>query len=38
MGVAIIKAVSFDLIRKHHGIPTTAQACEEWAEKVTAAE
>jgi hypothetical protein len=38
MCVAIIKAVAFDLIRKRHGVPTTAQACEEWAEKVTAAE
>ena len=37
MGVAIIKAVVFDLIRKRHGVPTTAQACEEWAEKVSAA-
>lgn len=33
MCAAIIKAVVFDLIRKRHGIPATAQACEEWAEK-----
>lgn len=36
--VAIIKAIVFDLIRKRHGIPATAQACEEWDEKVSAAE
>ncbi|MGY6550902.1 MAG: BCCT family transporter [Erythrobacter sp.] len=30
MAVSIIKAVIFDLIRKHYGVPTTAQACEEW--------
>lgn len=36
MCAAIIKAVVFDLIRKRHGVPTTAQACEEWAEKVIA--
>lgn len=38
MGIAIIKAVVFDLIRKKHGVPTTAQGCEEWAGKVSAAE
>ena len=27
MAVAIIKAVIFDLIRKHHGVPTTAAQC-----------
>ncbi len=27
MGVAIVKAVIFDLIRRHHGVPTTAQGC-----------
>jgi choline/carnitine/betaine transport len=27
MGVAILKAVAYDLRRKHHGVPTTAQAC-----------
>ena len=30
MCASIIKAVVFDLIRKRHGIPTTAQACEDW--------
>ena len=30
MAVAIVKAVIFDLIRKHYGVPTTAQGCEEW--------
>ncbi|MEL7518406.1 MAG: BCCT family transporter [Pseudomonadota bacterium] len=30
MSVAILKAVTFDLIREHHGVPTTAQECEEW--------
>ncbi|MBD2841072.1 BCCT family transporter [Erythrobacter rubeus] len=30
MAVSIIKAVVFDLIRKKHGIPTTAEGCEDW--------
>lgn len=30
MAISIIKAVIYDLIRKHHGIPTTAQGCEDW--------
>ena len=30
MAVSIIKAVTYDLIRKKHGVPTTAQGCEEW--------
>ena len=30
MAIAIIKAIIFDLIRKKHGVPTTAEACEEW--------
>ena len=29
MAVAILKAVAFDLVRKHHGVPTTAEACAE---------
>ncbi|WP_407875893.1 BCCT family transporter [Qipengyuania nanhaisediminis] len=33
MCVAILKAVIHDLIRKHHGVPTTAEACEEWLEE-----
>ncbi len=37
MCVSIIKAVIFDLIRKRHGIPTTAEACEEWDGQVTKA-
>ncbi len=32
MCVSIIKAVAFDLIRKKHGVPTTAEACQEWTE------
>jgi len=32
MCISIIKAVVFDLIRKKHGVPTTAEACQEWAE------
>ncbi|WP_337191017.1 hypothetical protein [Qipengyuania vulgaris] len=28
MAVAILKAVVFDLLRKHRGVPTTAAACE----------
>ena len=38
MCVAIVKAVTYDLIRKKHGVPTTALACEEWAERVSPAE
>ena len=30
MAVAIIKAIIFDLIRKRHSVPTTAEACAEW--------
>ena len=36
MGVSIVKAVVFDLIRKKHGVPTTAEACEDWDGEVTA--
>ena len=36
MAVAIIKAVVFDIIRHKHGVPTTAEACEEWAEAAAA--
>ena len=32
MGVAILKAVIYDLFRKHHGVPTTAQGCAEAAD------
>ncbi len=35
MVVSIIKAVTYDLIRKRHGVPTTAQGCEEWDGEVT---
>ena len=35
MCVAIIKAVVFDLIRKRHGVPTTAEACEQWDGEVS---
>ena len=31
MAAAIIKAVVSDIIRQKHGVPTTAEACEEWA-------
>ena len=30
MAIGILKAIAFDLIRKHHGVPTTAEACAEW--------
>jgi len=30
MAIAIVKAIIFDLIRKRHGVPTTAEACEQW--------
>ncbi|MEP1421859.1 MAG: BCCT family transporter [Erythrobacter sp.] len=30
MCASIIKAVVFDLIRQKHGVPTTAEACENW--------
>ena len=30
MAIAIVKAVIFDLRRKQHGVPTTAEACENW--------
>lgn len=30
MSISIVKAVAFDLIREHHGVPTTAQDCEDW--------
>lgn len=36
MGIAIVKAIVFDLIRKRHGVPTTAEACENWDGEVTA--
>ena len=35
MCISIIKALVFDVIRKRHGVPTTAQGCEEWDGKVT---
>jgi len=34
MGISIIKAITYDLIRKKHGVPTTAAACEKWDGKV----
>jgi len=30
MAIAIVKAIVFDIIRKRHGVPTTAEACERW--------
>ena len=38
MGVSIVKAVIFDLIRKHHGVPTTAEACSEWDGQVSSSQ
>ncbi len=38
MVLSIAKAIIFDIRRKHHGVPTTAEACEEWNEKVLANE
>jgi len=36
MCASIIKAVVYDLIRKRHGVPTTEEACLEWAEEQAA--
>lgn len=36
MCASIIKAVVYDLIRKRHGVPTTEEACQEWAEEQAA--
>ncbi|MGB7406735.1 MAG: BCCT family transporter [Pacificimonas sp.] len=30
MAISIVKAIVFDLIRKRHGVPTTAEACADW--------
>ena len=30
MSVSILKAVAYDLVREHHGVPCTAQECEDW--------
>ena len=38
MAVAIVKAVTFDLIREKHGVPTTAEECESWDGVVKGAE
>jgi choline-glycine betaine transporter len=38
MAVAILKAVFFDLRRKKHGVPTTAQGCLDWDGKPSPAE
>jgi choline-glycine betaine transporter len=35
MAASIIKAILFDLIRKRHGVPTTAQGCEDWNGEVS---
>lgn len=35
MAFSIMKAVIFDLRRKKHGVPTTAEACEQWDGKVS---
>ncbi|MBX7539412.1 BCCT family transporter [Qipengyuania sphaerica] len=31
MAISIIKAVVFDIRRKRHGVPTTAEGCAEWS-------
>ncbi len=36
MCISIVKAVVYDLIRKHHGVPTTEEACLEWADEQAA--
>ena len=38
MAGAIIKAVAFDLIREKHGVPSTADECENWDGVVKSAE
>ena len=38
MAISIIKAIVYDLIRKKHGVPTTAAGCEQWDGTVTKAE
>ena len=30
MAAGIVKAIGFDIWRKRHGVPTTAEACAEW--------
>ncbi|MEM6493172.1 MAG: BCCT family transporter [Pseudomonadota bacterium] len=36
MAVAIVKAVTFDLMREKHGVPTTSDECENWDRMVKA--
>lgn len=31
MAIGILKAIAFDLVRKHHGVPTTAEGCAKLA-------
>ncbi len=38
MAISIMKAIIYDLIRKRHGVPTTAEGCRELEQEVTAAE
>ncbi|MEL7445028.1 MAG: BCCT family transporter [Pseudomonadota bacterium] len=38
MAISIVKAVIYDLRRKRHGVPTTAEACENWDGEATPAE
>jgi len=38
MAAAIVKAVVFDVIRKHQGVPTTAQGCQEWQARAIASQ
>lgn len=35
MAVSIVKAVAFDIVRKRHGVPTTAEACAEALEEAS---
>jgi choline-glycine betaine transporter len=30
MAAGILKAILFDVLRMRHGVPTTAEACEDW--------
>lgn len=38
MAIAITKAVIYDVIRTKHGVPTTAQGCDEWDGKPATSE
>ncbi len=38
MALSIVKAIAFDLRREQQGVPTTAQACQEWDGEAATAE